>query len=82
MSVLHDSEIPAEILAVVKQLRAEYCLGPDDVYVVDAEHEELSEGSYGISAECLMDWDWMSKVKIDGWWTEQATSWCLAVHPK
>ena len=84
MTVLRRNEVPEAIQAEVDKLRKKYFVGEDDVYVVDAEHENMSEGSYGISAEILTDFvDWMSEVKVEGpWWTERATSWCLAVHPK
>jgi hypothetical protein len=82
VTVLKDKEAPLEIAWAAMKVREKYGVGEDDVYIVDAEHEELSAGSYGISAECLMDWDWMSEVEIEGWWTEKATGWCLAVHPK
>ena len=85
MTVLQDSETPEAILKIVKRLRVDFGVGKDDVYVVDAEHENLSEGSYGISAECLMDYDWMTQVYtwgIEGYWLERCTGWCIAVHPR
>jgi hypothetical protein len=85
MTVLKDEEIPTEIRSAVSRVRRQYGVGKDDVFVVDAEHEGLPEGSFAIWAECLVDYDWKDCVdsELETYWSEwRYTETCLAVHPR
>jgi len=65
---------------VLEEVKEQF--GTDEPALYDADHEELSEGSWSIAWEGSgMDcWPAHFKTEVPGVFTEPIASWCLGVY--
>lgn len=64
-----------KVLAEVKA-----AFGTDEPKLYDADHEELSEGSWSIAWECGDDWTYGFRTSVAGVFVEPIAGWCLGVY--
>lgn len=64
-----------KVLAEVKEQ-----FGTDEPKLYDADHEELSEGSWSIAWECGEEWTYGFESSVPGVFVEPIASWCLGVY--
>jgi hypothetical protein len=64
-----------KVLAEVKEQ-----FGTDEPKLYDADHEELSEGSWSIAWEGGEEWTYYFRTSVPGVFVEPIASWCLGVY--
>lgn len=65
-------------LKVLAEVKAQF--GTDEPALYDADHEELSEGSWSIAWEDGSDWPMYFRTAVPGVFVEPIASWCLGVY--
>jgi hypothetical protein len=68
-------ELAEKVLAEVKER-----FGTDEPKLYDADHEELSEGSWSIAWEGADEWTYGYRTDVPGVFVEPIASWCLGVY--
>lgn len=63
---------------VLAEVKAKF--DTDEPKLYDADHEELSEGSWSIAWECGDDWTLRFQSKVPGVFVEPIAGWCLGVY--
>jgi hypothetical protein len=63
---------------VLEEVREQF--DTDEPMLYDADHEELSEGSWSIAWEAGNDWPHFFRCTVPGVFVEPIASWCLGVY--